>query len=244
ARHERGCGGRRGSGAALAPLSATTPRPFVPRRPSASSLPATHSPFPCAVALLLHWVRVPWRSGIHGLRLGVVAVSLGVETVPRNFTRGSGSPMRVSWPRWIRCSTPPSRASRSRRRGRCASQSEAELATSSKLPSGIIKPRDAGGISPFLRSTSFLIGLVNKEGGGVGDGGMEKLSSAAAFVEGGVYACDHTCSICLKAFCDSDSSTVTGCKHDLHLQCILEWCQRSSQCPMCWQAINTKDPMR
>ena len=28
--------------------------------------------------------------------------------------------------------------------------------------------RDAGGISPFLRSTSFLIGLVNKEGGGVG----------------------------------------------------------------------------
>uniref|UniRef100_A0A453E7T0 RING-type E3 ubiquitin transferase n=1 Tax=Aegilops tauschii subsp. strangulata TaxID=200361 RepID=A0A453E7T0_AEGTS len=104
--------------------------------------------------------------------------------------------------------------------------------------------RDAGGISPFLRSTSFLIGLVNKEGGGVGDGGMEKLSSAAAFVEGGVYACDHTCSICLKAFCDSDSSTVTGCKHDLHLQCILEWCQRSSQCPMCWQAINTKDPMR
>uniref|UniRef100_R7WDL1 Uncharacterized protein n=1 Tax=Aegilops tauschii TaxID=37682 RepID=R7WDL1_AEGTA len=37
---------------------------------------------------------------------------------------------------------------------------------------------------------------------------MEKLSSAATFVEGGVYACDHTCSICLKAFCDSDSSTV------------------------------------
>jgi hypothetical protein len=38
---------------------------------------------------------------------------------------------------------------------------------------------------------------------------MEKLSSAAAFVEGGVQdACDDACSICLEAFCDSDPSTV------------------------------------
>ncbi|VAH30547.1 unnamed protein product [Triticum turgidum subsp. durum] len=73
---------------------------------------------------------------------------------------------------------------------------------------------------------------------------MEKLSSAAAFVEGGVQdACDDACSICLEAFCDSDPSTVTSCKHDFHLQCILEWCQRSSQCPMCWQAISMKDPL-
>lgn len=73
---------------------------------------------------------------------------------------------------------------------------------------------------------------------------MEKLSSAAAFVEGGVQdACDDACSICLEAFCDSEPSTVTGCKHEFHLQCILEWCQRSSQCPMCWQAISMKDPL-
>lgn len=69
------------------------------------------------------------------------------------------------------------------------------------------------------------------------------LSSAAAFVEGGIQeACDDACSICLEAFCDSDPSTVTGCKHEFHLQCILEWCQRSSQCPMCWQPISFKDP--
>nr|CAD1828091.1 unnamed protein product [Ananas comosus var. bracteatus] len=48
--------------------------------------------------------------------------------------------------------------------------------------------------------------------------------------------------ICLEAFCDSDPSTVTGCRHEFHLQCILEWCQRSSQCPMCWQPISLKDP--
>ncbi|KAG8098455.1 hypothetical protein GUJ93_ZPchr0013g36197 [Zizania palustris] len=71
-----------------------------------------------------------------------------------------------------------------------------------------------------------------------------KLSSAAAFVEGGVQdACDDACSICLEAFCDSDPSTVTSCKHEYHLQCILEWCQRSSQCPMCWQPISMKDHM-
>lgn len=69
------------------------------------------------------------------------------------------------------------------------------------------------------------------------------LTSAAAFVEGGILdACDDACSICLEAFCDSDPSTVTGCKHEFHLQCILEWCQRSSQCPMCWQPISLKDP--
>ncbi|XP_045804201.1 E3 ubiquitin-protein ligase RHF2A-like [Trifolium pratense] len=69
------------------------------------------------------------------------------------------------------------------------------------------------------------------------------LTSAAAFVEGGIQdACDDACSICLEAFIDSDPSTVTSCKHEFHLQCILEWCQRSSQCPMCWQSISLKDP--
>ncbi|XP_010237621.1 E3 ubiquitin-protein ligase RHF2A isoform X2 [Brachypodium distachyon] len=72
---------------------------------------------------------------------------------------------------------------------------------------------------------------------------MESLTSPAAFVEGGVQdACDDACSICLEAFCESDPSALTGCKHEFHLQCILEWCQRSSQCPMCWQPITMKDP--
>ncbi|XP_059646559.1 E3 ubiquitin-protein ligase RHF2A-like isoform X2 [Cornus florida] len=69
------------------------------------------------------------------------------------------------------------------------------------------------------------------------------LTSAAAFVEGGIQdACDDACSICLEAFCESDPSTVTNCKHEFHLQCVLEWCQRSSHCPMCWQPISLKDP--
>ncbi|XP_051143707.1 E3 ubiquitin-protein ligase RHF2A isoform X2 [Andrographis paniculata] len=69
------------------------------------------------------------------------------------------------------------------------------------------------------------------------------MASAAAFVEGGLQeAYEDACSICLEAFCDSDPSTLTNCKHEYHLQCILEWCQRSSQCPMCLQPISFKDP--
>ncbi|KAG5086803.1 hypothetical protein JHK82_054200 [Glycine max] len=70
-----------------------------------------------------------------------------------------------------------------------------------------------------------------------------RMTSAAAFVEGGIQeSCDDACSICLEEFCASDPSTVTTCKHEFHLQCILEWCQRSSQCPICWQPISLKDP--
>ncbi|CAN4118727.1 unnamed protein product [Withania somnifera] len=51
------------------------------------------------------------------------------------------------------------------------------------------------------------------------------MASPAAFFEGGIQdACDDACSICLEAFCESNPSTVTSCKHEFHLQCVLE-CQ-------------------
>lgn len=67
-------------------------------------------------------------------------------------------------------------------------------------------------------------------------------TAIGTFVDGEVLeACDDTCCICLEDFCHSDPSTVTGCKHEFHLHCILEWCHRSSNCPMCWQPISLKD---
>lgn len=69
------------------------------------------------------------------------------------------------------------------------------------------------------------------------------MSSAVEFVEGGAQdPCDDACSICLESFCDDDPATVTTCKHEYHLQCILEWSQRSKECPMCWQPLSLKDP--
>lgn len=77
----------------------------------------------------------------------------------------------------------------------------------------------------------------------VGKNTESLLTSAAAFVDGGIQdPCEDTCSICLEEFSESDPASVTICKHEFHLQCILEWCQRSSQCPMCWQPISLKDP--
>ncbi|KAJ7564559.1 hypothetical protein O6H91_02G022700 [Diphasiastrum complanatum] len=68
------------------------------------------------------------------------------------------------------------------------------------------------------------------------------MSSVAEFVEGGVQdPCDDACSICLEAFCAEDPASVTSCNHAYHLQCILEWAQRSSDCPMCWQPLLMKD---
>lgn len=61
----------------------------------------------------------------------------------------------------------------------------------------------------------------------------------ASFVEQDAF--DDACSICLEAFSYNDPSTATICRHEFHLQCILEWCQRSSNCPMCWQPIRLKD---
>ncbi|KAI5061553.1 hypothetical protein GOP47_0024058 [Adiantum capillus-veneris] len=44
-------------------------------------------------------------------------------------------------------------------------------------------------------------------------------------------------------FCPRDPATVTSCKHEYHVQCILEWAQRSKECPMCWQPLSLKDPL-
>ncbi|XP_028119360.1 E3 ubiquitin-protein ligase RHF1A-like, partial [Camellia sinensis] len=53
---------------------------------------------------------------------------------------------------------------------------------------------------------------------------------------------EDACSICLEPFNSQDPPTVTNCRHEYHLQCILEWSQRSKECPICWQLLVLKDP--
>ncbi|MED6219723.1 hypothetical protein PIB30_038365 [Stylosanthes scabra] len=53
---------------------------------------------------------------------------------------------------------------------------------------------------------------------------------------------DDACSICLEPFSFVDPATITSCKHDYHLHCIIEWSQRSKECPICWQLLSLKDP--
>ncbi|XP_050220021.1 E3 ubiquitin-protein ligase RHF1A isoform X2 [Mercurialis annua] len=70
-------------------------------------------------------------------------------------------------------------------------------------------------------------------------GGSGGCSSSEAALD---YCFDDNCSICLEPFTSLNPSTVTSCKHEYHLQCILEWSQRSKECPICWQLLSLKEP--
>ncbi|KAF5452473.1 hypothetical protein F2P56_027468 [Juglans regia] len=52
---------------------------------------------------------------------------------------------------------------------------------------------------------------------------------------------EDACSICLEPFTTADPSTITSCKHEYHLHCILEWSQRSKECPICCQLLVLRD---
>ncbi|KAK6122659.1 hypothetical protein DH2020_043599 [Rehmannia glutinosa] len=67
-------------------------------------------------------------------------------------------------------------------------------------------------------------------------------SSSSSFVNITDDNFEDACSICLEPFTSLDPSTVTKCNHDYHLQCILEWFQRSNKCPVCSQHLVLKDP--
>ncbi|GMI96011.1 hypothetical protein HRI_003270400 [Hibiscus trionum] len=64
-------------------------------------------------------------------------------------------------------------------------------------------------------------------------------SSLGGALDDGV---EDGCCICLEPFTVQDPTTVTSCRHEYHLQCILEWSQRSKECPICWQSFVLKDP--
>eukprot|EP00889_Picochlorum_renovo_P008249 jgi/Picre1/35279/NNA_002741.t1 len=52
---------------------------------------------------------------------------------------------------------------------------------------------------------------------------------------------ENVCSICLDEFTDCDPSAMTVCGHGYHLQCIMQWAQRSRECPLCFHALGLED---
>ncbi|KAM7277964.1 hypothetical protein ACFE04_005098 [Oxalis oulophora] len=69
------------------------------------------------------------------------------------------------------------------------------------------------------------------------------LTATSSSTSGGALddTLDDGCSICLELFTSQNPATVTCCKHEYHLQCILDWSQRSKECPICWQSLVLKD---
>nr|GMD83642.1 E3 ubiquitin-protein ligase RHF1A-like isoform X2 [Ipomoea batatas] len=68
----------------------------------------------------------------------------------------------------------------------------------------------------------------------------ECAAPPASFVVAAVSG-DDDCSICLEPFSCRDPRTVAECTHGYHLQCILEWSQRSKECPICCRQLVFKD---
>lgn len=52
---------------------------------------------------------------------------------------------------------------------------------------------------------------------------------------------ENVCSICLDEFTDEDPSAETRCGHGYHLQCIMQWAQRSRECPLCFEELGLTD---
>lgn len=53
---------------------------------------------------------------------------------------------------------------------------------------------------------------------------------------------DDVCSICLDEFTDDDPGKATACSHLYHLQCIMQWAQRSRECPLCFRPLQLAEP--
>lgn len=52
---------------------------------------------------------------------------------------------------------------------------------------------------------------------------------------------ENVCSICLDEFTDADPEAETVCGHGYHLQCIMQWAQRSRECPLCFKELAMSD---
>jgi hypothetical protein len=48
---------------------------------------------------------------------------------------------------------------------------------------------------------------------------------------------EDVCSICLDGWSKDDPGHKTSCGHQYHLQCIMQWAQRSRECPLCFRAL-------
>ncbi|PSC77025.1 F-box LRR-repeat 20 [Micractinium conductrix] len=48
---------------------------------------------------------------------------------------------------------------------------------------------------------------------------------------------EDTCSICLDDYTREDPGAPTTCGHHFHLQCVMQWAQRSRECPLCFRSL-------
>ena len=79
----------------------------------------------------------------------------------------------------------------------------------------------------------------------------QQVEEAASVVNGDIDLCrravllqpqeEDVCSICLDEFTEEDPGQATACGHLYHLQCVMQWAQRSRECPLCFRALQLQD---
>ncbi|KAI3436104.1 hypothetical protein D9Q98_002162 [Chlorella vulgaris] len=52
---------------------------------------------------------------------------------------------------------------------------------------------------------------------------------------------EDICSVCLDEYTSQDPGAPTVCGHHYHLQCIMQWAQRSRECPLCFKSLQLED---
>lgn len=72
-------------------------------------------------------------------------------------------------------------------------------------------------------------------------GGETTGGNAAAVFEEEDENESDVCPICLDVYDDENPSEETQCNHFFHLQCCLEWKQRSNECPCCYGPLRLKN---
>jgi len=84
--------------------------------------------------------------------------------------------------------------------------------------------------------------------GDADDGNADDVRDArSAVIQTCVAGCggqkeeEIVCSICLDEFTDADPEAGTVCGHGYHLQCIMQWAQRSRECPLCFKELAMSD---
>ena len=97
----------------------------------------------------------------------------------------------------------------------------------------------AAGLPP-LCAAAQAAGSSDEEGGGAlplsptfSTGEVELSRKAVPVLEEE----PNVCSICLDEFVEADPGVPTRCRHSYHLQCIMQWAQRSRECPLCFRTL-------
>ncbi|KAE8698297.1 P-loop containing nucleoside triphosphate hydrolases superfamily protein isoform 1 [Hibiscus syriacus] len=98
--------------------------------------------------------------------------------------------------------------------------------------------------SPSTAAAAAACSLFEKPVALTADSSSSPIPPSSFFDEAVDDGVEFGCCICLEPFTVHDPTTVTSCRHEYHLQCILEWSQRSKECPICWQSFVLKDPAR